>query len=64
MGGVNGDTASLFLGGLVNLRVVRELGTTLSSKDFGDSRCEGSFTVVDVACARCLGMYTTTNVQK
>lgn len=46
--GVDGDTTSLLLGCTVNLRVVREGGTTLAGQNLGNSRSERGLSVVDV----------------
>jgi len=52
VGRVDGDTAGLFFGSLVNLSVASELGTAEASKDFGDGSSQGRLSVIDVTdCA-------------
>ena len=48
MGRVDGDTASLLLGSLVNLAVVGEFGGTAHGKDPGNGGGQRRLTVVDV----------------
>lgn len=45
---VDGDTTGLLFGGLVDLGVVGELGTTLGRQDLGDSGGQRRLTVIDV----------------
>ena len=45
---VDSDTARLLLRGLVNLRVVRELGASGFGEDLRDSSGEGGFPVINM----------------
>ena len=49
MGGVDSDTTGLLFGRLVDLLVVCEFGTTALGKNLGDSCCQSSLSMVDVA---------------
>lgn len=49
VGGVNGDTAGFLLWGLVDGRVVGELGSSVCGKDLGDSSSQRRLSVIDVA---------------
>ena len=46
---VDGDTTRLFLGSLVDLVVVGELGGTLGREDLGDSSGQGGLSMINMA---------------
>lgn len=48
--GVDGDTTGLLFGGLVDLAVVGELGTTIGRQDLGDSSSQCSLSMINMAC--------------
>lgn len=48
VGGRDGDTSGLLLGGLVDLVVVLELGTSTASQGLGDGSGQGGLSVIDV----------------
>ena len=50
MGGVDGNTTGLLFWSFVDLVVVREPGTSLFCKYFGDSGSQRSLSVINVAC--------------
>ena len=50
MGRVDGDTASLLLGRLVNAGIVGERSATLGRENLRDGSSESRLSVVDVAC--------------
>ena len=52
VGRIDRDTTRLFLRGLVDLRVVCELGRALVCEHFGNCSSKSGLSVVDMACER------------
>lgn len=47
---VDGDTTSLFFRRLINLSIVRELGTTTLSEHFGNGCRQGRLAMINMTC--------------